>query len=732
MSESGTFRIRPAGRHLLTIGRDLIKDNYAAVIELVKNAYDADSPNVQVEFLADKGGENPKIVISDHGHGMTRDVVINEWMVPSTTSKEKRKVSPGGRAMQGSKGIGRYAAAVLGRDLLLETIKEGEKTTVYVLWEAFENADHLDDVDVLIETERVSEPQSTTITIALDEEHYASWSGSQFEKLRFELRKLKSPVADAESAGAGKGSGDEFDIQLSIKNFPDAETISEDVSAYPIYESFDYRISGILDPQGKGTLEYVNQKAQKEERKSIQFSPKPEKGESSLKGKPCGILRFDIRVYDREGDDVDAWIERSSKKSLLPRHTLGKLEARRLLDQYSGIGVYRNGFRIRPLGDPGFDWLGLNRRRFLNPTLRISSNQVIGAIEIQSEDESQLKEKSARDGLKEDAAYERLKALSAQVIGQLETPRWKFRRELGKIKRGVKTTHALQGVLSYSEVTESITKHLRTIKVPEASVGKVVSYIDEDAEGKKKIVDELRQTVALYHDQAMLGQVMNIIIHEVLQPAQSMSNKLGHLRTLKSDFIRDKSQNSLDTLIGKVEEIEANSERLLSLIRKLAPLATKRRGRKKPVALAKVIEDVTSTLAKTLEEGQVEVEVDDPAELMVEGWQEDFYGVFVNLVDNSLYWLGQRGAGKRRICVAIRGKEGQLESIDYRDTGPGIEPQALEDGAIFEPHFSTKPNGTGLGLAIASEAATRNGLELRALESSEGAWFKLEPAKGEG
>jgi len=46
---------------------------------------------------------------------------------------------------------------------------------------------------------------------------------------------------------------------------------------------------------------------------------------------------------------------------------------------------------------------------------------------------------------------------------------------------------------------------------------------------------------------------------------------------------------------------------------------------------------------------------------------------------------------------------------------------------IFEPQFSTKPSGTGLGLAIAGEAATRNGLELKAFESERGAWFRLQP-----
>ena len=84
MSETGTYRIRPAGRLLLTIGRELIQDPYAAVVELVKNAYDADSPDVTIDFKRIPDHGLCRILIADHGHGMTRDDVINRWMVPST------------------------------------------------------------------------------------------------------------------------------------------------------------------------------------------------------------------------------------------------------------------------------------------------------------------------------------------------------------------------------------------------------------------------------------------------------------------------------------------------------------------------------------------------------------------------------------------------------------------------------------------------------------------------
>ncbi len=129
---NGLYKIRPAGRHLLTIGRDLIKDKYAAIVELVKNAYDADSAictisllpfqNTIVENGQEKIIKNINVIIKDEGHGMDFDTVVNKWMVPSTDDKFYRSVSPKGRIMQGKKGIGRYSASMIGNDMLLQTV----------------------------------------------------------------------------------------------------------------------------------------------------------------------------------------------------------------------------------------------------------------------------------------------------------------------------------------------------------------------------------------------------------------------------------------------------------------------------------------------------------------------------------------------------------------------------------------------------------------------------------
>ena len=91
--KSGAYKIRPAGSLLQTIGSDLIQDAYAAVIELVKNAYDADSPDVSIVFSKTKEKEF-SVCIEDHGHGMSHDDVVKKWLVPSTNDKLLRKTSP--------------------------------------------------------------------------------------------------------------------------------------------------------------------------------------------------------------------------------------------------------------------------------------------------------------------------------------------------------------------------------------------------------------------------------------------------------------------------------------------------------------------------------------------------------------------------------------------------------------------------------------------------------------
>ena len=703
--------IRPAGRHILTIGRDLIKDQPAALVELVKNAYDSDSPDVEIVFQNSPAKPGYTICIKDRGHGMSKDVMIDKWMVPSTDDKQKRKRSPGGRIMQGSKGVGRYAASVLGRDLLLETIApSGMKTTLFVEWDDFKSARYLSDVEVSMKFKKVNQPSGTCLTIHADNNEFHEWKEKQFKDLKTELRKLISPV----------DKSNEFRIYLTVDGYFEGQEkcTREEVEPFPLLESFDYKIAGRISRNGTGGLLYTTQKARNTMEESIAFDF----------GKPteCGDLAFDIRVYDRDKDSLDELIRRGLRAA--SGEYMGRLEAKQLLNSSNGIGVYRSGFRISPLGDPDFDWLYLNKRRIQNPSLRIGSDQVIGFVEIQSESESNLLEKSARDGIKASNAFENLKNITRGIIGELETRRYAYRTKAGLSRKVLKIEQQLEELYSLEDLTQSVRRKLKRAKIGQKTTDEVINLISKEGEKKNLLIEQIRQNVAIYQGQATLGKIINVVIHEGRHPIGYIKNQIPNLRHRIKSISASKDHAKDFVRIAK--GIASSSENLVNLFKRIDPLASKNRSRKRHLQMKKIIASAISVFEAEMVKQGISFEIIGSEDFKFLAWEQDISAIFTNLADNSIYWMKRGELKKRQISVIMELQDDSLKSIDYRDTGPGIEPSLIDSGVIFEPNFTTKPDGMGLGLAIAGEAASRNGLELEAFKFDSGAFFRLRPQEG--
>ena len=718
MSEN-VYKIRPAGRHLLTIGRDLIQDSYAAIVELVKNAYDADSKSVEIHFkatekLSENISGNPEkrieITVRDYGHGMSQDTVINKWMVPSTPDKLERRTSPDGRIMQGRKGIGRYAASMLGSTLLLETVSVGaEKTTVLVDWRDFEKSEYLDDVEILVESHSTKEPHGTTLTIEGGQDYYKEWDKNQFIKLNFELKKLISPVQNSIDKTA-----QDFQIHLKISGFSDFEDdIEETIAPYPIFDLFDYKISGKIESNGKGTLTYALQKARNTVDEVISFNLGEPTG--------CGDLIFDIRVYDREKESIEQLIHRGLKDD--NGNYVGKLQARKILDKSNGIGVYRNGFRIRPLGDPEFDWLKLNEQRVQNPSLKIGSNQVIGYVLIESEEKSDLIEKSARDGLRNNNAYQQLQKITNKVIKELEIRRFSFRRKAGLSKPALKVEKELNRILSFDNLKQTVHKKLIAGGMNEKSAEEVIELISKEEEEKSQTVEEIRQAIATYQGQATLGKIMNVVLHEGRRPLNYFRNEVPRIDRFIRKYKETNDFEHIETIESIAHNTVSNAKTFSDLFLRLDPLAMGKRPAKRQLSIENEISNCFAIFRQQMEDKGIKFEIYGDA--IIEAWQQDIAAIFTNLIENSIFWLSEKNTDIKEIMVNIITNENSLSYIDFRDTGPGIESNLIEDNLIFEPQFSTKPGGTGIGLAIAGEAADRNGLKLTALESTTGAYFRL-------
>lgn len=721
MTDQDVFKIRPAGRHILTIGKDLIQDPYAAVVELVKNAFDADSEFVKVDFIADSEAMEYRITISDGGHGMARNDVVSRWLVPSTNDKLKRKVSPNGRILQGRKGVGRFAASILGDDLLMETTtRDGETTSVYVEWQTFEYSNFLDEVELLIETRKTNKSPGTVLTIKGGGPGLEEWNDTQFRRLTYELRKLTPPTAAILGIDLKQ---EKFKIFLKVKGFQGVANTDELIESFPILEFYDYMISGQINSDGFGTLKYSTQKIENasDEVFAVDYSGFFEKS--------CGMLNFDIRVYDRDKDDIDQLIRRGLRDK--EGNYLGSLAARQLLNSNNGIGVYRNGFRIRPLGDAQFDWLKLNQKRIQNPSRKIGSNQVIGFVHIESDENSGLIEKSARDGLKENAEYERLIELTQNVIGELETRRFSLRRSLDLGKPKSRVERQIRQLFSDDHIKADIIERLENAGISEKVTKEISDILAKDNAEKNKAAESLRQTVAVYQGQATLGKIVNVVLHEGRRPLNFFKNQVPNLEYWSKIFGEDPSQSNLDKIIPIAQDLGHNADVFVQLFSRLDPLAAGNRADARPFNLYDTISGAMKVFERTLSESNVEIRVQGPTDFEFVGWRQDLYAIFTNLIDNSMFWMAEKNTKAPSVIIRFEVEKDELAFIDYRDNGPGIDKSLIESEVIFDPEFSTKRDGTGLGLAIAGEAATRNELELNVLTSDEGAYFRLQPMIGD-
>ena len=158
--------------------------------------------------------------------------------------------------------------------------------------------------------------------------------------------------------------------------------------------------------------------------------------------------------------------------------------------------------------------------------------------------------------------------------------------------------------------------------------------------------------------------------------------------------------------------IAHQAEILNQLMERLSPFSGRPRGRDQLAELEPVIRKAFSVyegkikkekVAVTLPEGRTRIRM-DPIDLEL---------LFLNLLDNSLYWLLKVPEDARSIAIEVNNVDGRVQVL-FSDSGPGVREEIRE--SIFEPWVTDKPNGIGLGLTIAGEAAVEHDAESLASE----------------
>ncbi|MFG8165282.1 sensor histidine kinase [Pseudomonas aeruginosa] len=373
------------------IGRDLITDDEVAVFELVKNSFDANATVVELFF------EPGRILIIDNGDGMSLDDIKNKWLMVAYSSKKAEEETTDGFRQQissakhyaGSKGIGRFSSDRLGNELRMQTKPEGSDKVhiVEVDWGLFDKdqSTHFDQVPIeYAEAEQFSLPSEvksisngTVIEILSTRE---TWNRESILKLKSSLAKLINPFG-AEADGFGINILSPSDLGIDKKLIEQAEESGEAPPQNAL----------VNGPVGNFIFSTLREKTTFIE---VSIDEDGEHIISSLTDR--GELIYKIREphdyaeLERSGFSCRLYyLNQSAKHTFARRMGLPSV-------QFGSVFLFRNGFRVYPIGEDGDDWFGIDRRKQQGYARFLGTRDVIGRVDV-SGTEEQFKEASSRN-----------------------------------------------------------------------------------------------------------------------------------------------------------------------------------------------------------------------------------------------------------------------------------------------------------------------------------------------
>ena len=724
---SETVGFRPHARLLTMLGEQLIKNERIALVELIKNAYDADGEHVEVRFEGFNNdmtiNDHSYIIVRDDGSGMTLETLRNDWMNPATPSKHldkldgRSKTPLKGRILQGEKGIGRFAVLKLGRKIKIATRRSASDPGSVLIWDfsrfdddfVFEGSDRrtvfLDEMRAEIsraEPSAVADVEHGTVIEIRDLK--GKWGWPAIGRLRRDVLALTDPITRI----TGREPSNPLGIEIYCNG--QREVIEEEGAERLkglIEEKAVLKFSGRFDSRNKTfTIELGRTDASsaitlsdpkitglwvwRERCREAQLGTTDQSATSgldlSLNGFECGDFAFHFYVFDF-ARGVDG------------RYGLSPPD-RQLLREHR-IYLYRDGVRVYPYGDPDDDWLELDTARGTGRAGNFLSNdQTLGWIDITHEGNPQLRDKTNREGLIESGGAARdlifLVKLLLSYIKQYPYNRYQH-------KQHQRSTARLVGDQAVAVDLAALRNGLEN--GGHRSQAKAVARIETKYNRERA---HLVRRAEITEDLAGVGLSVEMASHDImllLTQAQGLMRQLAGAAHRQENF----SVSELaDRLIGVLQMVIEGMGDVQTLFKS----ARRRRTR---LEIAPVLKKIHQIYRPLLEERGIgySTAIKGSSPLIASTTDGVVMQVLINLFDNAAYWLESVSGDAREIHVTLDSDRGDLI---FSDSGPGIEDEDLP--YIFDAFYSGKgQDGRGLGLYIARQLLERHDYRIRATEA---------------
>ena len=728
------------------IGRENFANAEGAIVELVKNTYDADSRVCFVVFDIQNDKHTSSIFIIDHGEGMTEDVISKHWMTIGTNDKLNNAFSKNGRVKSGAKGIGRFALDRLGKKA--EMITFSEKTEEGLLWtidwtdfekEGYTLADinaSLDPIDFSGLREKVEEYgleryealnrlfsngyKGTVIRISdLNDE----WDDGQLRNLNTNLENLFPPHLSS-------------DFEIYLYSFADPELFGKVKSAN--YDDFDYRIDASYS--GEGRVIKVNLLRNElnvslleseykevfnlETMKSFPYRLEDFKSNSVTIEVPINSSIEDDRlkrlgafqfvfyfVKNTANDDGESL---SDKK--YPYNNVDSAYRRNWLKKFRGVKIYRDNFRVRPYGEEGNDWLGLGERQGRSPGgagqklggYRVRPNQISGSVFISRLQNAVFEDKSSREGIQENEDFALFKNLLLTIISAFETDRNTIMYNLNLL---YKKNHSIQG--KAKEISDRVNEKAKN-KDREGSNASNPTDEEVLAAGYSSLENELSEKedeIRLLRGLASSGIAIASFTHEL----KSLSNRLIPRTKMLVDLLQ--GYISSDQLEGvekydnpyfHIELIREEDNKLHQWLNYTLNTVKKDKRERHNIVISDYFARFEQTWEEALKGKSIKIvsNGDKNSQDCIRGFEMDLDSIFNNFVTNSVASLLRTPRNDKQINISWKTDHGYIV-IDFEDNGLGLaEEYKAKPEVIFNAFETSTVNkdgekiGTGMGLFI--------------------------------
>jgi signal transduction histidine kinase len=334
----------------------------------------------------------------------------------------------------------------------------------------------------------------------------------------------------------------------------------------------------------------------------------------------------------------------------------------------------------------------------------------VGVVEISHDGNSSLRDRTSREGLIENEAYEDLCAMVRGAIMVFEVERLRD-RTLGEQNTHMDATRALEDAGEASRQTSLLPVYsamsVDPVTIPQKTAASPLrqtrGFVSKALD--RKLTEERHEEL---YSLAAAGLRLEKLEHQFSAQAHQALTDLGILKRKLADD---------PTLLSHLASVETGLNVLRNAIRALAPDGpVSQAERTSSFEIGEAIEDALRPQAERIESYGVMLEQALPEEpVMVRGRRACIVQVLGIVFDNAVYWASR---GSDADPVVRVGWDPDVQTLFVGDSGPGIDVKYRE--RVFEPYFALRPDGRGLGLHIARDLIQHQGgaLYLTAPEES--------------